>query len=34
LAQSGGGGKTKRAAIDDLIAQMDERGLIDDHPAA
>jgi hypothetical protein len=27
-------GKTKRAAIDDLIAQMDERGLIEDHPQA
>jgi hypothetical protein len=29
-----GHGKTKRAAIDDLIAQMDDRGLIEDHPAA
>jgi hypothetical protein len=29
-----GYGKTKRAAIDDLIAQMDERGLIEDHPQA
>ena len=29
-----GYGKTKRAAIDDLIEQMDERGLIEDHPAA
>jgi putative ABC transport system substrate-binding protein len=29
-----GHGKTKRAAIDDLIEQMDERGLIEDHPAA
>jgi hypothetical protein len=29
-----GDGKTKRAAIDDLIAQMDERGLIEDYPAA
>ena len=28
-----GYGKTKRAAIDDLIEQMDERGLIEDHPA-
>jgi hypothetical protein len=27
-----GYGKTKRAAIDDLIEQMDERGLIEDHP--
>jgi len=26
--------KTKCAAIDDLIEQMDERGLIEDHPAA
>ena len=26
--------KTKRAAIDDLIEQMDERGLIEDYPAA
>ena len=29
-----GYGKIKRAAIDDLIEQMDERGLIEDHPAA
>ena len=29
-----GYGKTKRAAIDDLIAQMDERGLIENRPAA
>jgi hypothetical protein len=29
-----GCGKTKRAAIDDLIEQMDERGLIEDHPVA
>jgi len=29
-----GCGKTKRAAIDDLIEQMDERNLIEDHPAA
>jgi hypothetical protein len=29
-----GHGKTRRAAIDDLIEQMDERGLIEDHPAA
>ena len=29
-----GHGKTKRAAIDDLIEQMDERGLIEDHPTA
>ena len=29
-----GYGKTKRVAIDDLIEQMDERGLIEDHPAA
>jgi hypothetical protein len=29
-----GYGKTRRAAIDDLIAQMDERGPIEDHPAA
>jgi hypothetical protein len=29
-----GYGKTKRAAIEDLIEQMDERGLIEDHPAA
>ena len=29
-----GYGKTRRAAIDDLIQQMDERGLIEDHPAA
>ena len=29
-----GYGKTKRAAIDDLIEQMDERGLIEDHPVA
>jgi hypothetical protein len=29
-----GYGKTKRAAIDDLIERMDERGLIEDHPAA
>ena len=29
-----GYGKTRRAAIDDLIAQMDERGLIEDHPVA
>jgi hypothetical protein len=29
-----GYGKTKRAAIDDLIEQMDERGLIEGHPAA
>jgi len=29
-----GYGKTRRAAIDDLIEQMDERGLIEDHPAA
>jgi hypothetical protein len=29
-----GHGKTKRADIDDLIEQMDERGLIEDHPAA
>ena len=27
-------GKTKRAAIEDLVEQMDERGLIEDHPAA
>ena len=29
-----GYGKSKRAAIEDLIEQMDERGLIEDHPAA
>ena len=29
-----GYGKTKRAAIDDLIEQMDERGLLKDRPAA
>ena len=29
-----GYGKTRRAAIDDLTAQMDERGLIEDQPAA
>jgi hypothetical protein len=34
LGWPGGYGKTKRAAIDDLIEQMDERGLIEDHPAA
>jgi hypothetical protein len=28
-----GYGKTRRAAIDDLIEQMDKRGLIEDHPA-
>ena len=26
--------KTGRAAIDDLVEQMDQRGLIEDHPAA
>ena len=29
-----GYGKTKRAAIEDLVEQMDERGLIEDHPVA
>jgi hypothetical protein len=29
-----GYGKATRAAIDDLIEQMDERGLIEDHAAA